>query len=293
MRITVSDDFDLYKIAYSGQCFRVRVMEDSESREATYRFITRDNVVDIFAVSKLSSESSDSPQTVLEISCDEEQWNRIWVPYFDLHTDYRKIRQSIPSSDKYLTRSADIGRGIRILNQDRFETLISFIISQRKSIPAIKSSVEKLSKLYGHKICAPTGEGIYTFPTPKELSCATESELTSCGLGYRVPYILETVEKVLNSVDSFSLDEISKLTDDALLNALKSLKGVGNKVANCVSLFAYHRLGLAPVDTWISKVIDEQYNGINPFINYPEYGGVMQQYIFYYAQHASRKQVNL
>ena len=209
---------------------------------------------------------------VLSVSCSRREWDRIWHPYFDLDTDYRKIRESIPKNDRFLRSAADLGAGIRILRQDKFEMLISFIISQRKSIPAIRTSIERLVLLYGH-------EGF--FPTPSDMLAATEEELASCGLGYRVPYIRKAVERVAyRDVDLEALDE---LPDEELFEQLKSFAGVGDKVANCVALFAYHRTGRAPVDTWIARVISEQYGGINPFPRYKDVAGIMQQYMFYAA----------
>lgn len=259
MIITINDDFDLYKIAYSGQCFRVKLIDDS-----TYSFVTGCHKVTI-------AELSDSQY---EVSCDKKQWDSIWHHYFDLDTSYADIRKSIPASDTYLKNASDIGKGIRILRQDKFEMLISFIISQRKSIPAIKSCVESLCSMYGQ-------DGF--FPTAKELHRATFEELKSCGLGYRVPYITDTVSRIVHKeVDLNALDE---LNDTELFEALKSFHGVGAKVANCVALFAYHRTSLAPIDIWIQKVIDSEYGGVNPFPNYPEHAGIMQQYMFYAAQH--------
>ncbi len=254
MKITVDDDFDLDKIIGSGQCFRPKKISDK-----TYRFATCDHAVEI------TDEGS-----YLSVSCPKKEWDTIWHTYFDLDTDYRKIRESIPKGDSYLRKAAGYGAGIRILRQDKFEMLISFIISQRKSIPAIRTSVERIVDLYGH-------DGF--FPKPSDMLRATDEELASCGLGYRVPYIRKAVERVARKdVDLEALDE---LPDEELFEELKSFAGVGDKVANCVALFAYHRCGRAPVDTWISRVINEHYHGVNPFPCYGEYAGIMQQYMFY------------
>ena len=264
MKIVIDDDFDLYKIAYSGQCFRVRQTDDN-----AFRFVTKNHCVTICG-----------KDTDYDVSCTADEWNLIWRHYFDLDTDYRKIRDSIPDNDCYLKNAVEIGRGIRILRQDSFEMLISFIISQRKSIPAIKSSVEALCQKYGEPI---DDEGLYTFPTPESLAKTSESELAQCSLGYRVPYVMQAAQRVSSGVAR--LDKLSALSDDELIDELKSFYGVGNKVANCVALFSYHRTSLAPVDTWIQKVIDTEYGGINPFESYGQYAGVMQQYMFYAAQH--------
>lgn len=285
MEIKIKDDFDLYKITYSGQCFRAE-----ELNNGTYRFITGNNVLYIRELPTKTAIKNDNPEHIFDISCSQSEWDTVWSHYFDLKTNYKDIRASIKKDDQYLYHCAEVGSGIRILNQDKWEMLISFIISQRKSIPAIRSSVDKLCKLYGSKISAcassefkKSDDELYTFPTPEQLKKATADELSACGLGYRVPYILDAIASVNSG--SLKLDELVSLSDDELFEALKTVKGIGDKVSNCVALFAYHRIGRAPVDTWILKVINEQYNGINPFPSYGNVAGIMQQYIFYNAQH--------
>ncbi len=269
--IAVNDDLDLDKIIDSGQCFRPH-----RTGCGTYRFISGSHLVDITDKTLVSEDKFKKGWdgvTVLSVSCTKKEWDSYWHRYFDLDRNYRKIRSSIPKEDDFLRSSARAGEGIRILCQDRFEMLISFIISQRKSIPAIRTCIEKIVALYGH-------EGF--FPEPSGMLNATADELSSCGLGYRVSYIQKAVKRVaLCEVDLEALDELS---DEELFEELKSFAGVGDKVANCVELFAYHRTGRAPVDTWIKKVIEEKYNGHDPFPRYKENAGIMQQYMFYYAK---------
>lgn len=274
--VIIQDDFDLEKIVFSGQCFRPAREEDGK----TYRFICGNNILYIRKTNTSSTDISEDNPESYDISCSIEEWNMFWQKYFDMDTCYSRIRKEIVPSDHYLTKAAQKGKGIRILRQDKFEMLISFIISQRKSIPAIRSSVEKLCLKYGKKI---ENSDFFAFPTPLELSKATSDELKDCGLGYRVPYIMDAVKRVLDG--RLDLDKIDALSDDDLFNALTEVYGVGTKVANCISLFAYHRIGRAPVDTWINKVITEEYAGESPFPLYPETAGVIQQYMFYYAQH--------
>lgn len=279
MIVSVNDDFDLYKIAYSGQCFRV-----NKTSADTYRFITGENILYIkpagFGV-HISPGTSNSFVKNFDVSCSKEEWENVWFDYFDLGTSYADIRNSIPQDDKYLNTAANLGKGIRILRQDKFEMLISFIISQRKSIPSIKKSVELISEKYGKKV--PGEKSLYFFPTSAKLRKSTESELKECGLGYRVPYIIKATDQVAKGI--INLDELKSLSDEELVTSLKSFYGVGDKVANCVALFAYHRTGLAPVDTWIKKIMENEYGGTNPFPRYGENAGIMQQYMFYAAQH--------
>lgn len=265
MEISIIDDFDLQKIAHSGQCFRVREFEDG-----TFRFVTGREVL---YIKELSAKH-------FEISCSDEVWSRTWVPYFDLERSYLHIRERIPDSDKYMQLAAREGQGIRILHQDPWETLVTFVVSQRKSIPAIQYSVELLANQFGEAITTPY-ETLYTFPTVLQMTKADDQDLVECKLGYRVPYVKDAIAKVMSG--SVDLVTISDLSDIEILNVLKTIRGIGNKVANCICLFSYGRTGVAPVDTWITKIIAQEYDGVNPFPAYGEHAGIMQQYAFYFA----------
>lgn len=262
----IKDDFDLKKIVNSGQCFRPKEIEPD-----FYRFTTEDKVLYI-------RDLKDKEPGLFDFSCDEDTYQSTWIHYFDLKKDYSKIRKSIPKDDSFMTDAAKLGAGIRILNQASFEMLISFIISQRKSIPAIRSSVEKLCRLYGKEVN--TGiETLHLFPTPKEVVSKGFTSLSQCSLGYRLPY----VEEVIANISSGALDlgGLNQLSDEDLLKALMEIKGVGIKVASCVALFAYGRGAIAPVDTWINRVIETAYGGVNPFPGFGANSGIYQQYAFY------------
>lgn len=182
MTISINDDFDLDKIIGSGQCFRPCKICDFPK---TYRFVYGTHILYIIQTDK----------NTYDISCTEDEWNNIWNTYFDLSRNYGDIRKSIPTNDTYMFESAVDGKGIRILRQDKWEMLISFIISQRKSIPAIRSCIEKLCSKYGTKLSTDK-EDIFLFPTAQQLMNASENDLAACGLGYRVGYILDAVRKV-------------------------------------------------------------------------------------------------
>jgi N-glycosylase/DNA lyase len=265
MTITIRDDFDLNKIADSGQCFRVRKFADG-----LFRFVTRDHILYIKEVAAHT----------FSISCERLEWQEVWQPYFDLSRDYRAIRQVIPPSDSFMMTAADKGTGIRILRQDPWETLVSFIISQRKSIPAIKRSIELLSEQFGSPI-ETDYERLFLFPTAAQMQAATHDSLLACKLGYRVSYIESAISLVAGNI--LDLNAMEHYPDCALFQTLKTIKGVGDKVSNCVCLFAYGRTAMAPVDTWIHKIINDKYSGIDPFPSYGENAGIMQQYAFYYA----------
>ena len=265
MLITIKDDFNLKKISASGQCFRVKEFDNGQ-----FRFITGEYVLYI------SHKEAD----LYEVSCTQSEWETIWFPYFHLDRNYEEIRSRIGVRDKYLQTASQEGLGIRILKQDPWEMIITFIISQQKTIPSIKSCVEALCIHYGRKLTTPYEE-IYTFPTPAQLALATEEELRQYKLGYRAPYILDAAVKINSGkIDLFDLYTRS---DKKVFETLKEISGVGDKVSNCICLFAYGRTKLAPIDTWIKKVIDQEYKGKNPFPRYKDAAGIMQQYIFYYA----------
>ncbi len=264
MLITIDDYFDLDKIIESGQTFRAKEIEHN-----LYRFISLGNVLYI--------AKTNFDDKTYEVSCKKEEWDKFWYNYFDLGRNYSKIKLY----DEFATKCFEESKGIRILVQDPLEMLISFIISQRKSIPAIRSSIEKICQRFGTRISTEHENDLYLFPTINQLSKATEDELNECKTGYRTPYIIDAIN-TLNNNPSF-LDKGYCMRDEDLLEHLKTIKGVGTKVANCIALFAYNRLSLAPIDTWINKIIEEYYNGNSPFSKYKENAGIIQQYMFYYA----------
>jgi len=270
---------DMKKIAESGQIFRFNVYDDEYS---------------LVAGDKLLFIKEDDDGYIL--SCSESEFEEFWIDYFDLRLDYSDFEKNIPADDLFLINAAEYSYGIRILNQDKWEMLISFIISQRKSIPAIKSSIEKLAKTYGKKIDIQVPDFIknidknsefFAFPTPKALADASLDDLNACSLGYRSPYIEASAKAVYRG--DIDLEALSALDDNELLAALMSLKGVGIKVANCVALFGYHRIAAFPIDVWIKRMIDEHYAGEFPLKLYDGYAGVIQQYIFYYGRESTKR----
>jgi len=261
--ITINNpDFDIQKIADSGQCFRL-----NRTTENDYLLVAQGRVLRL-------EQTPDG--TALD--CTREAFEAIWESYFDLETDYAAIRASIDPNDAFLVGAGAFGAGIRILRQDPWETLISFIISQRKNIPAIKKSVELLCKRYGE----PIGDGVFAFPTAERIAGLDLECLLDCSLGYRGKYIQAAAKMAASG--AVDLDKIRKQGDDALLETLKRVPGVGEKVANCVMLFGYHRLSRFPVDVWIDRVFTNRYPDGFPFERYGSVGGVLQQYIFYYAR---------
>ena len=257
--IITNKNLDFYLIARSGQCFRMHAEDDVIRMWAGSHYLE---------VRPLGNHTYD-------FSCPEDMLP-FWSHYLDLNGPYARAVRQIPEDDSYLSSCAQCCRGLRLLRQDPFETLISFIISQRKSIPAIETSVEKLCALCGKK----TEHG-YAFPTPEAIAECTLEQIQSCSVGYRASYILETARRVFSCPLP---PENTRMSDEKLLNLLLSFPGVGIKVASCVMLFGYHRLSFAPVDVWIQRVIDTHYQGINPFPSLGPYAGLYQQYMFCHAR---------
>jgi len=170
-------------------------------------------------------------------------------------------------------------QGLRILRQDPWEMLLTFIISQRKSIPAIASCLECIAERFGTEIITPR-ERLMAFPSPEQMKRATLQDLQCCSLGYRSSYVLDAIAHVLSG--NLQLDNLRNLDNTELVDELLKVKGVGIKVANCVGLFSYGRLGLVPIDVWIKRAISDQCEDRNPFPLYGDVAGVMQQYVFYY-----------
>lgn len=261
----VNDDFSPAVIGESGQCFRMVTVEEG--------------VTELVALGECLRLREEEDGSVL-FSCSEEDFNNKWKHYFDLDNDYEKYRAVALPDDSYLREAVSFGRGIRILNQESWEMLISFIISQRKSVPAIRTAVERLSRSFGRPFETEFGMR-YAFPEPERLAAANPEELAACSLGYRVPYILETARDVCEG--RLELTALESLSTEELIECLLKEKGVGIKVASCVALFGYHRLDVVPVDVWMKRVIENVYGGELPR-EYKPYAGVIQQYLFNYAR---------
>ena len=266
--------FDMHKIADSGQAFRICDIDETHT--------------ELVAFGKYL-QVADLGNGEFAFSCDEKDFSSIWENYFDLGRDYDSIARSIDPKDSYLKDAAKFSSGIRILKQEPFETTISYIISQRRSIPSITTSVERISALCGKKIQSPKLKApfakplkteYYAFPSPSELASLSLEDIEGTGVGYRAPYIVQAAE----GFNTGLLDPkaLAKLDDDSLYKALMSMFGVGTKVANCVMLFAYARTSRFPIDVWIQRIVDRYYNGSFDCSKYPETAGIMQQFMFYY-----------
>lgn len=271
---------NIKQILECGQCFRWE-----KKSELDYIVIAYGRVIEVV---------QDGDKVTI-LNSNKEDFNDIWLTYFDLERDYSKIKEEL-SKDEILKKSVDFGYGIRLLNQDPFELVISFIISARNSIPSIKKTIKKISERWGEKI-EYNGEVFYTFPTPEMLKDVTEDEIRETGASFRSKYIVDTVyrinEDLENSDGIYNLDRITLLTDDECHVALQEFKGVGAKVADCIMLFSMSKYSAFPVDVWVKRAMMHFYNAEEGSLNkirifardkFKGLSGFAQQYLFYYAR---------
>ncbi len=272
--ITDIKDFNPTHIFMCGQCFRWEQQEDG-----SYTGIAFDKVVNI----------SLSEKNVIIKNITKAEFETKWRHYLDLDTDYSLIKQSF-SKDVNISRAIDFGWGIRILNQEIFECLISFIISTQNTIPRIKKIVAKLSEMYGKKLTF-EGKTYYAFPHLSDLADICENDLTPLKAGYRASYIVDAVKK-LNGGE-VSIDKLKFMNYHEAKKELMKIKGVGPKVADCVLLFSCEKKESFPIDVWVKRTMQTLYLGkdasqssITNFANeyFGTYAGVAQQYLFYYAR---------
>ena len=249
--------FDISKTFDCGQCFR---------------FENENGVIKGIAHGRTLCIREDEAHIILE-NVSEEEFNGVWKDYFDLERDYGEIN-GILCIDSQIEDCLKYAKGIRILRQDRWETLCSFIISQNNNIPRIKKIVSSLCENFGSPI-----EGGFTFP---DASTVLEAGIDGLGVirsGFRAKYIIDAAEKVVTG--KVDLDKLASLSYDEAKEALMTIKGVGNKVADCVLLFGYGFFDAFPKDVWIKRVIQKYYGDCFDESVFKPYGGIAQQYLFY------------
>lgn len=269
MVVVTREHFSIGQICESGQCFRLRKLERAGEPEEKYILIALGRYLEI-----------EQKKKEVFFDCTQEEYEQVWKHYFDLEEDYGRIIEMIDERDSYLLRAAEYGSGIRILRQDLWEMIVSFIISQQNNIKRIQKCIDLLSKKYGEKKYTEKGVSYYDFPKPEALAKAGLEDLYACNLGYRSRYIHDTAESV--SRGEVDLARLKEMSYKAAKAELMKLRGVGIKVAECVCLFGLHKTEAFPVDTHINKVLCQQYPQGFPFERYKGYEGTLQQYIFYY-----------
>lgn len=267
IRIVRPEEFDIGQIAASGQCFRMESLEEQRyAVHAGNRYL----------------ELEQNEKRLL-FHCSAKEFQNFWRVYFDLDMDYGAVRRRVDGKDTYLKAAAEFGRGIRILRQDLWEMLITFLITQQNNIRRIRRIIGLLCTNYGEKRCCPDGsrrQFYYTFPGVEQLAAATEEELRACNLGYRARYVKRTSEQVAEG--RIDLEAVRSMEYPDARRALMECCGVGEKVADCICLFGLHELRAFPVDTHIRKILEFRYPSGFPFERYQDIKGIIQQYLFYY-----------
>ena len=257
-------DFDLAQIARSGQCFRL-----NETGEGCFSLVAHGLLLHL-----------EQQGETVRFACGDTAFELIWRPYFDLDADYGAYKRTVSVRDKYLCAAVQAGGGIRILRQDLWETIVSFIISQQNNLPRIKKCVENLSLLFGETCYNESKEVYNAFPTPDALARCETADLAPVRLGYRAKYIVETARLVASG--TVDLAAVARMRYGEAREELLRLSGVGVKVAECICLFALHHIDAFPIDTHIRQMLEAHYPKGFPLRRYRGFAGVMQQYAFYY-----------
>lgn len=272
--------FEPVHIFECGQCFRWNKEEDG-----SYTGVIKNSVINVKKIGNDVEFTGVCDENIKQI-CEE---------YFNLQTNYEAIKEKLSNIDIYLKNSIEYGNGIRILKQDLWETLLSFIISANNNIPRIKTIIERIAKKYGNRI-EYRNKIYYTFPTPEMLQNASIDDFRGLGLGFRDVRIYETVQRTLKG--EIDLEKLKQEENtEVLRKKLLEIPGVGPKVADCVMLFALNRFDVFPVDVWVKRVISELYfnkkeqtpNVIHEFAEkqYGNLAGLAQQYLFYWRRENS------
>ena len=302
-KIRVSDlkDYSLTDTMECGQCFWYELI--SKTAELTeYMTVVGTHLITV---------GQDSCGDLIFSGVTEEEFTEVCIPYFALDTDYDQIRADIikRSDSEWLHRAAECARGVRILKQDPWEALFSFIVSQNNNIPRIRKIIRRLSAEYGVNLCLQKGIGkcplgkidgtpceefckecgsCYTFPAAGDVVKRPEGLLTS-NPGFRYKYLCDAAEKV--DTGAVSLDMIAAARSYThTVSELCRIKGVGEKVASCTALFGFGNLEAFPIDVWMKRAIDEYFDGKLDPNTLGRYAGVAQQYIFHYIRNLSAQQ---
>ncbi|MCL2853542.1 MAG: hypothetical protein FWE20_11045 [Defluviitaleaceae bacterium] len=270
--LTDFDDFDIEQTLESGQCFRFKRLG-----EASYSVVAYGKVLYI----------EQSGGATYFWPCGLDEFERVWRGYFDLDRDYAAVKAALSANDPIMAEAVKFAPGIRLMNQDVWECLISFIISANNRIPMIMQVVRNISHKFGDEI----GDE-RSFPTRTQLAAATLEDMTACRAGFRAKYILDAVRKVHGG--QIDLDGFAALPTAEVKQALMSINGVGAKVADCVLLLSCRRREIFPIDVWIRRVVQELYfegreiplAKLQDFAReqWGENAGFANQYLFHYAR---------
>jgi len=288
LRINVTD-FHPDHTLDCGQCFRW-----NKEPDGSYTGIVSGRMVNLTFLPDLSEFKADSAEPNADILTGtivldnaEEADRDFWADYFDLNTDYSLIKKTLANADPIVAQAIEFGGGMRILRQEPWETLVSFILSANNNIPRIKKCVESLAFYFGEEAGEYRGKTYYNLPTPGVLAALSPEDLDVCKLGYRAKYLISTA------------NEIKFRGIETLEDCVHDLSGVGPKVANCILLFSLARMHRFPIDVWVRKVMHELYGfdekdtkGMMAFADrvFGPYAGIAQQYLFYQMRSVKKDQ---
>lgn len=254
-------NFDLSQIFDCGQCFRF------SNFDGKYRGV---------AFEKTLTSYQKGANIILE-NVSFEDLQHMWSSYFDFDVDYEKIAENFLGINHVMDAAVKECCGIRILRQDFWEVLCSFIISQNNNIPRIKKIINAMCVFFGDDV----GEGVRSFPKPQILASLSEEDLAPISAGFRAKYIIDAAQKV--SLGAINFENLENMSNDECRDRLMQIKGVGPKVADCVLLYGMHRLSAFPMDVWMKRVMDKFFPSEKSEF-FGAYAGVAQQYLYHYSR---------
>lgn len=274
-KVVVKDvkNFVLPHIFENGQCFRWEKTYDD-----TYIIVAKDRVIELRRVH----------DDLIIHNSNIDDFENIWIEYFDFERDYDSLKESL-KLDEYLINAIDFGHGLRILNQDPLEMIISFIISSNNRIPMIKRAINNISEKFGEKV-EYNGKNYYLFPSLERLSKISISEFRECSTGFRDKYLFNTINMIN---ENNNIEYIVNLSDDECHKELQKFSGIGSKVSDCIMLFSMKKYSAFPVDVWVKRAMmkfyvapDTSLKNIRDFGRnlFKDLSGFAQQYLFYYVR---------
>lgn len=277
MKLKVNN-FNLHDTVTCGQIFRFYEEDDN-----SYTIVLSDRIVNL---------KMDDNYLIID-SNNMDNIENIIRNYFDLDYDYEKINSEIINIDSSNKCLVELCSGLKMINEPRFEVIISYILSANNGVPQIRNSLNRIAEKFGKKVIFRDKE-YYLFPSVGMLKGASVEDFRECKAGFRDKYIYEIVSKIVNN--EFDIDSIDNMNSDEAMEYLISNKGIGEKVASCILLFGYHRFDVFPIDTWVKKYMKEKYNlekvkDIREYMKnkYNENCGLVIQYIFHYNRNKSDK----
>ena len=268
-------NFNITDIFDCGQCFRF-----NKKGQNSYVGVAHGKYIEI-------TETSDS---IVISSPNENDYREIWHDFFDMDFDYSECIKGF-SFDETLKKAASSASGVRILHQEHWEALCSFIISQNNNIPRIKGIIESMCQQLGEHVYTDSeGKKHYSFPTPQSVLNAGEQKIFDLKTGFRAKYIIDAAKMVCENKINF--DDIEKMSTDDALSKLCEIKGVGPKVASCVLLFSFRKYDCFPIDVWVKRILEKYYPDFPGKEYFGKYAGIAQQYLFYYERCINGIQIN-